>query len=100
MDHGSDASHDDGGALRQALTAQSELNVRLSLHADDELAPGCDLCLASHTKKAMRYPLHRMPYEGKYPSRLGTVDPRLVARANSFEPGQRAIHLMASEAVE
>ena len=39
---------------------------------------------------ALRYVLHRMPYEGKDPGRIGRIDPLLVGRAHVvYERGER-----------
>lgn len=43
---------------------------------------------------AMRYVLHRLPYDGKDPELIGTVDPLLVGRAQVvFEQGEHASHV-------
>ena len=44
---------------------------------------------------AMRCVLHKFSYEGKETERIGPIDPLLVARANAFEMGEKALHLMA-----
>ncbi|MFO0943994.1 MAG: polyphosphate kinase 2 [Pirellulales bacterium] len=46
---------------------------------------------------AMRYILHKLPYNGKDVARIGTIDPLLVARANAFERGEQMMHMIASE---
>ncbi len=44
---------------------------------------------------AMRYVLHKFPYNGKSVDRIKPIDPLLVARANAFEMGERNLHMMA-----
>jgi polyphosphate kinase 2 len=66
------------------------------LHTDTAVAPWTVVksdCKKRARLNAMRYVLHRMPYDDKDVVRIGHVDPLLVGRASDIlreQPGQRA----------